>query len=956
MNNKRGFLRAAVCAAVFVSTGVLSVVPNQALAACGTGGRCSVTNGTPESFSGGTYESIFWGSWGTALYAANPGSSINADNVTVKPSNAWPWSLFSANAEKVWAQNGGVINLTNADIFGGRYGLNAEGADSQITMTGGRINVRDRAAQARGTSSLFFNGGVVIETTDDYSTGIDIGEDASVRLDNSTINATGRLSWSAYGADRARLAFTESSVKASGEYARGAFGIGNAEFALHRTNIAVSGDYSYGVALSDSARFDSLESVIGVTGFNSTAVYGQMNAGFDFEGTDITASGDMSTALALSGDARANFRNGIIKATGDNSWGVNILEGGTLFLEDASLSVEGASAAAIYFENWSSLPTYSAVDIANSRVSTSPQATAIVSRGSSPHHNMFYLTNSEMSGGDKLIDVRDTSGLNFFAHNSLLSGHTSVDMGAYSSMSLQDSSWIVQHDGSGAGNSSVSRLEFANSTIRFDSPVGGVYQSLRVGAGSLSTSDVYQAASNSFLEINTLINSGGGLANQSTDRLLIEGDVSGQTVMKIHEMVGSNGESTSLFGTNAAHEGISLVQVSGQAQPDSFVLEGGYITLNGSPYTHKLYAFGSGSAYGAADSGQQLVGGIDHWDYRLQNEFIRSGHGWARQVVPQVASYLTAPTALFQAGFMDVSSLQNRLGELRHTAAITVDESESDEQPTKMRGDFFLRGYGGDYNYHSDLSSVRYGYDADIRYAAVQAGGSVYGFETAAGEMMFGLAGSYGDLSFSPERLDSRKTSMDVWSASAYGSWLGNNGLYVDTILSYGGFSGTVSTRRHDRTAKLKGHSLTASVEVGQNFALGTDGWSIEPQAQLIYQRLSFDQAYDVDGFAVALGNPDQWVGRIGGKLSKEVAMESVERLVLYGKLNLIHGFDDGDRVFLGDNFRLGEFGTQIEGGVGLNLDMTKNAALYGDVSYQGRVGDGGSNGFSLNGGLRFQF
>jgi len=154
----------------------------------------------------------------------------------------------------------------------------------------------------------------------------------------------------------------------------------------------------------------------------------------------------------------------------------------------------------------------------------------------------------------------------------------------------------------------------------------------------------------------------------------------------------------------------------------------------------------------------------------------------------------------------------------------------------------------------------------------------------------------------------------------------------------------------------LKGNSFTASVELGQNFALGTNGWAIEPQAQLTYQKLSFNNQTDADDFAVRLGSPDQWVGRIGGKLSKDVAVENVERLQLYGKLNLIHGFSGGDKVFLGDDFHIGKFGTNVEAGVGLNLDMTKNASFYGDASYQGRIGKGGTNGLSLNGGLRFQF
>jgi len=342
----------------------------------------------------------------------------------------------------------------------------------------------------------------------------------------------------------------------------------------------------------------------------------------------------------------------------------------------------------------------------------------------------------------------------------------------------------------------------------------------------------------------------------------------------------------------------------------------------------------------------------------LQHEFIRSSRGWAVQVVPQISSYLTAPTALFQAGLMDVGNLQNRLGELRQ---MTV--APEDEQPTKSRGNFFLRAYGGDYNYHSDLSSIHYGYDADIRYSALQAGGNLYGFETASGQMMFGLAGSYGDLSFSPDRADSRKTSMDVWSASAYATWLGNNGFYIDTIVAYGGFSGTVSTSRHQRTARLKGNSFTASIDIGQNFALGTNGWSIEPQAQLVYQHLAFDRVMDSsatlpgqEGFAVALGHPSQWVGRVGARLKKDTFTKDGKAATFYGQLNLIHGFGEADKVWIGNEFRLNEFGTHLEMGVGLSVDISKKATLYGDIARQERISNAGMRGLTFNGGFRIKF
>jgi len=1035
MKIKWGFLHATVCGAALFSAGILTTTTNNAFAACGTGGQCSVANGTNSNFTGGNYWATDLMSGGTpignigqaAFYAANPGSSIEAAGVVVQPRQTSLQDWEGIRGYKAQAEDGGLIAFTNSTLTGGWNGLLAQGNNARITMSGGSINVERNAATVRNTSRLVFNGGVAVAVTDNNAIAVDaynnsrvVFEDASVSatgasaigvrardnadisftntditnsgssshginadgntnttLTGGSIQATGASSAAIYAQGNATIAldstdvvasgfgsdglyvmentkieFKNGTLEASGQAVWGVRGGGDAEIFFDTATILASGSFTNGLRLFSDIKTELKDSAIEASGWLSRGVVAQGDSTVLLNDTNIAASGDTSEGLTLNDSAMAIFKRGTIEASGLNSSGVHVNEQASLRLEDATLNATGINANALVFGGF--FGSGATVDMVGGVVSASAQATAIKAEGNGPNHQLN-VSNAIIDGG-RLADAQDNSRLNINVDNSVLSGFANVAFNANLSMNLQDSLWNIRHDtvGAGSGASSISSLNFANSTLRFDAPVGGIYQSLRVGAGNPTTFDTYNAGSNSWLEINTFINAGGAPANQFTDRLLVEGNVSGQTVLKIHEMVGSTGAVTSSVGTNGAHEGISLIQVSGASRPDSFVIDGGYTTLSKRPYVYQLYAFGDGTPYGSADSAQKMVGGINHWDYRLQNEFIRTSKGWAVQVAPQMASYLTAPTALFQAGISDTANLQSRLGEMRQ-AALSEEALADGEKAARMRGNFFLRGFGGDYNYHSNLNAIHYGYDADIRYAAVQAGGNLAGFDTAAGQMLFGLAGSYGDLSFSPERLDSRKTSMDVWSASAYASWLGNNGFYVDTILSYGGFSGAVSTRRYDHTASLKGNSFTASVEVGHNFALA-NGWAIEPQAQLTYQRLSFDNQYDIDDFAVVLGSPDQWVGRIGGRVSKDVAVESVERLQLYGKLNLIHGFGSGDRVFLGDDFHIGKFGTNIEAGVGLSLDMTKNASLYGDVSYQSRIGKGGSNGLSLNGGLRFQF
>ena len=72
-------------------------------------------------------------------------------------------------------------------------------------------------------------------------------------------------------------------------------------------------------------------------------------------------------------------------------------------------------------------------------------------------------------------------------------------------------------------------------------------------------------------------------------------------------------------------------------------------------------------------------------------------------MAPQVPSYITAPTALFNAGFAQFDELHRRLGEIR------------DEQMLGLPQSFevFYRAIGSTFNYTSQRSFTDFGFDFD---------------------------------------------------------------------------------------------------------------------------------------------------------------------------------------------------------------------------------------------------
>ncbi len=54
---------------------------------------------------------------------------------------------------------------------------------------------------------------------------------------------------------------------------------------------------------------------------------------------------------------------------------------------------------------------------------------------------------------------------------------------------------------------------------------------------------------------------------------------------------------------------------------------------------------------------------------------------------------------------------------------------------------------------------------------------------------------------------------------------------------------------------------------------IGDEGFVVDPQVQVVYQYLQFNEAYDVDGFEINMGKPDYWLMRVGGRLTKTFAL-----------------------------------------------------------------------------------
>ena len=481
------------------------------------------------------------------------------------------------------------------------------------------------------------------------------------------------------------------------------------------------------------------------------------------------------------------------------------------------------------------------------------------------------------------------------------------------------------------------------------------------------------------------MNEGGPLANQVTDRLLVEGNVTTSGPIAIDVVPNGSGALTDINGDGLvdAHEGISLVQVGGASRADAFVLRGRYVAAG--PYQYTLHAFGPGQA----DPAQNVLpSGNLTWDYRLGNRIVcenecepedpedgggdggdggenpEDGGGDGGEnpnpdrpppedgrnaVVPQVPSYLSAPAALLTYGDMMTDGLHQRLGDIRQGTS---------HDP--VGGEVFARYLGGQLRYSSNRSFGDYGYDFDQQVNALQLGGSLIALDHDNGTLRAGWAVDHGTTRVTPKAADGNsRAKYFANGVSAWATWQSGDGFWVDGVVGAIRYRGDVATDlRGSDVGRIRANGWTTSVEVGKPLALGNE-WTVEPRFQLKHQSLNFRDFRDGDGLDVRLGTAKQTSVTVGGRISRTANTVFMP----YAGIDLTHTSNgdpsvdvSSDEWNVADRFRSGRVGNGFRISAGAVSQLGKRVQIYGEANYRHAVGSYGMRGFAGNVGVRVTF
>ncbi|WP_375656195.1 autotransporter outer membrane beta-barrel domain-containing protein [Bartonella sp. MR63HLJHH] len=905
--------------------------------------------------------------------------AINAvaayDNSTIKISGG----SFKAEGETIYVADSGTINLDDAAQItsSNGYGLHADGLNSTITMNEGHVK-GDRTALSAEDGGHITVTDVTI-TTEKHLSGLGasvINSNSMIELHGTNIRDT---STGLLARDGGVIKMNKGTITTS---------TGGATFNNSKSNenkledVTISsngkGNSVIFTGLNSQASNITLKNVhitkafIGVIAMDHSQI---TISGGSFAGKNVGIRAESGSTITITENAQITSSNGYaLHATGLDS-SITMMTGSITGTE-AALAVEngghidltGISAKAekngIKFENPVENTT-SEVNLTNAKLHVEngvginvDELTGTVNLGNKSEIRADVLLVTKNSTEENNL----TFTLN--SDDSILEGRAKIINSPKTIFNLQNNTqWIVKtstNEKDDDGNlldiaqrsrSDVSKLNLNNSSIIFEKPTEEHYHTLHIGSGKPDNTAVYNATGDAKIYFNIAWSDGVASADQKTDRLLIHGDVSSNTTVYIKS---DSGDKNSVV--NAADPsnigGLSLIQVSGKAQEDSFKLANGYTTLGGEPYKYTLTAYGPDSSHGQADIAQNLFDekNENFWDFRLHKEILETGSGsGVDTLVPQTASYIVMPNALFHAGLTDIAKQDEFLANMRIS---TIGQEQG------IKNAFFLYSYGNTATLSSKRGPLKYGYGADIRYAALQAGVTLAAIEGQNTTTHLGLGGTYGRLSFTPKDIeDAGKNTLDKWAITAYGSIQHNNGFYIDALLSYGILKGHIANALRGNTAKLNdAKMLSVSTTIGKEFATGMEGLTFEPQAQIAYQHLMFNTIEDADNFTVDMNNPSQWLIRVGGRLTKTISTENNRPMSFYGKVNLIKTFGDDGSIHIGRDFDLDPMGPAIEGGIGINAQLSHNFSLHGDVSYQQKLQKTGISGANFSGGIRYQF
>ncbi|NNU59400.1 autotransporter outer membrane beta-barrel domain-containing protein [Ochrobactrum soli] len=504
------------------------------------------------------------------------------------------------------------------------------------------------------------------------------------------------------------------------------------------------------------------------------------------------------------------------------------------------------------------------------------------------------------------------------------------------------------------------RLSGIGSVQSVTNETGGVVAPGDNGVGTLTVKGDYIGKGGT-VEIATGI----GADNSETSRLVIAGDSSGNSQLRLV----SYGQSSQQIADDT-----KIIEVAGNPA-GTFALAGDYTTEDGEAavvsgvYAYEITATpdqpteapspaaSEPAASAAAANSVALTG---DGGFYLRNTSA-NGEKRYNPSMPIYEGYARNMQALNQ-----MPSLQQRVGNRYWTDNVLPSDDVKDGHAT-AGPDIAIDKYGvwgRIEGTHSKFAAGGSTADVtqDIGVFVMQAGIDALFHESESGRLIGSLTAQYGKASSDISSFSGDGTiDTDGWGLGGALTWYGNNGYYLDGQLQLTWYDSKLVSDTLEKSLAdgNKGFGYGLSLEGGRRIEVN-EHWSITPQAQLVWSSVDFDSFHDVAGVPVDLRNGDSLNARIGLAAEYHNAWhDENNRLTetkLYVAANLYQEFMNDYKIRAGGV----DFKSENEktwGGIGAGGTYAwadGKYALFGEGMVKTSFADFGDN-YSLKGTLGFK-
>ncbi|SMG17964.1 autotransporter family protein [Cedecea sp. NFIX57] len=440
------------------------------------------------------------------------------------------------------------------------------------------------------------------------------------------------------------------------------------------------------------------------------------------------------------------------------------------------------------------------------------------------------------------------------------------------------------------------------------------------GVGNSLTVAGNYSGQNGMIALNSVL-AGDGAAS---DKLILSGgSASGSSTLKVTNLGGA--------GAPIVADGIQVVQATNGATStaNAFTLSGG--TVSAGAYSYYLAKGGVSDGSGGSwylrntvvpDSTTSVTPAEE-----TPESIVDASHGNETLNVyrPEVALYAEVPAVARQLNLQQIDTFHDRQGE----QSLLSGDNKAPAFWARSWGSHADIHQSGDVNpsFNGTLWGLQLGQDL---YTATEDSGATHHLG-----ILFGFSRATGDVdgfALAKQGMRVGKMQLNNYNYGGYWTRVAASGWYTDAVLM--GSALRLNTNSvNEVSASSSGNAVTGSVETGLPVSLG-EGVTLEPQAQLVWQRTSLDSLHD--GVSdVRWNNGNTWQGRVGARLQWAFEASGVNWKP-YLRANVLRSFgQDDETAFDGSTTianSIGQTAGQI--GAGLVAQVSQNGSLYATTGY----------------------